>query len=318
LKILVIGGCGYVGSELVLTLSTKDHEVSIIDTQWFGNHLPQTKNVTIIKKNYSEIQPTDLTDIETVVHLANIANDPSVELNATLSWETNTLFHTQLLELCKRTPSLKKFIYASSGSVYGVKEEERVTEDLIPIPISVYNKTKMVAERVALSYVDDFKVYVVRPATVCGLSNRMRFDVAVNMFVFQAFKFGEIRVLGGSQIRPNIHISDMVATYCHLLDNDLPSGIYNAGFENMSILEIAEQVCEATGVGMRVEKSNDPRSYRQDSSKLISTGFLPKSSVRNAIHEIYEALKTSRLMDKPEWHTVSWMKKNNLHLETSE
>jgi nucleoside-diphosphate-sugar epimerase len=267
-----------------------------------------------MKKNYSQTTPEDLIGVETVIHLANIANDPSVDLNPTLSWETNTLFQTQFLELCKRATSIQKFIYASSGSVYGIKEEDRVTEELIPIPISVYNKTKMVAERVALSYSDSFNVHVIRPATVCGVSSRMRFDVVVNMFVLQAFKQGEIKVLGGKQIRPNIHIDDMVRIYCHFLENRLSSGIYNAGFENMSILEIANIVREITGVGIRTEDSNDPRSYRQDSSKLISTGFSPSSGVRNAIVEIYSALQSYTLIDRPEWHTVSWMKSNHLHL----
>ena len=133
---------------------------------------------------------------------------------------------------------VNQIIYASSGSVYGIKDELRVTEDLQLVPISVYNKTKMVAERIFLSYKDKFNVHCIRPATVCGLSPRMRLDVSVNMFTYQALKNGKINVFGGNQTRPNIHIQDMANIYRHFLNNpEIPSGCYNAGFENISIKE---------------------------------------------------------------------------------
>lgn len=213
--------------------------------------------------------------MDSVIHLANIANDPGVELNPTMSWEVNVLHMTQLLELCKYV-GIKNFIYASSGSVYGVKSEPKVTEELSLVPISTYNKTKMAAERVTLSYKDYFRVICVRPATVCGLSPRMRFDVVVNMFVHQAFMNRRITVLGGDQIRPNIHIDDLCKVYLHFLQNDsIQSGFYNAGFENISVLSIAEQINANYGSEIEVLPSNDPRSYRQDSTKLLSTGFAP-------------------------------------------
>lgn len=313
MKILVTGGCGYVGSVLVPNLSAKGHTITVVDAQWFGNFLPEMKNVRVLRKHFSEITLEDLLGIESVIHLANVANDPSVELNPVLSWEVNVLHTTQLLNLCKKIETLKSFMYASSGSVYGVKEEERVTEDLDLVPISAYNKTKMSAERVCLSYTDSFNVYCVRPATVCGVSPRMRFDVVVNMFVMHAFRDKKITVLGGDQVRPNIHIEDMARVYEHFIENPkIPSGCYNAGFENISVLSIAELVADKFGVGIEIQASNDPRSYRQDSSKLLATGYEPTKTVQDAISEISKQLLSGSVQDNDRWYTVKWMTANNI------
>jgi nucleoside-diphosphate-sugar epimerase len=204
-------------------------------------------------------------------------------------------------------------MYASSGSVYGVKDEPRVTEDLDLVPISAYNKTKMSAERVSLSYSEDFSIYCIRPATVCGLSPRMRFDVVVNMFVMQAYKNGAITVLGGDQVRPNIHIEDMARVYEHFLAKDsIASGSYNAGFENISVMDIAQMVATDFGVEIEVKPSNDPRSYRQDSRKLMATGYAPGKTVKDAINEIASGLKSNEIQDNDRWYTVKWMTANNI------
>ena len=308
MRILVTGGCGYVGSVLVPRLLSEGHNVLVIDDQWFGNFLPTHPELVIRKKSINEIDEADLSGIEAVIHLANVANDPSVELNPTFSWEVNVLHTTQFLELCKRAKSLKKFMFASSGSVYGVKSESNVTEELSLVPISAYNKTKMSAERVCLSYAEYFDVICVRPATVCGVSPRMRFDVVVNMFVLQAFIKGKITVLGGQQVRPNIHIDDMASVYTHFLGkNRLGLGIYNAGFENISVMDIAKMVQEVFKVEIEVKPSNDPRSYRQDSTKLLESGFVRKKSVSDAISEIATKLKNGDIKDDDRWHTVKWM-----------
>ncbi len=313
MKILVTGGCGYVGSVLVPNLAATEHEIVVLDAPWSGNFLPESKNVRVINKHFSDITIEDLHGIESVIHLANVANDPSVELNPILSWEVNVLHTTQLLNLCKKTPSIRSFMYASSGSVYGVKEEERVTEDLDLVPISAYNKTKMSAERVCLSYSDDFDVYCIRPATVCGVSPRMRFDVVVNMFVMHAYRDKKITVLGGDQVRPNIHIQDMSRVYEHFLNNPgLPSGCYNAGFENISVMSIAGTVAKKFGVEIDIKPSNDPRSYRQDSSKLIKTGYSQLRTVAEAIDEIADALESGSVKDDDRWYTVKWMTANNI------
>ncbi len=306
--ILVTGGCGFVGSKLVPRLCELSHNIKVIDTQWFGNFLPERENLEIIRKPISEITTSDFKGVDFVVHLANIANDPGVELNPVLSWEINTLHLTQLMNLCRKV-GIKKFLNASSGSVYGVKSEPKVTEELELTPISVYNKTKMVAERIVSSYSPYFDVYNIRPATVCGFSPRMRFDVVVNMFVWQAFNRGKITVLGGDQVRPNIHIDDMVRVYEHFLfERELPSGDFNAGFENISIREIANYIQIKFGSELEFLPSNDPRSYRQDSSKLLNTGFIPLKKVADAISEVWEKLETRELVDDDRWYTVKTMK----------
>ena len=308
MKILITGGCGYAGTVLTQQLLMDGHQVTVVDTQWFGNHLTPHPNLAVHKQDIREVDAIPLEGVEALLSLANIANDPGVELNPTLSWEVNVLAGQQLIDRAVRS-GVKQFIYASSGSVYGVKDEPQVTEDLPLVPISVYNKTKMVAERVLLSYQDQLQVHCIRPATVCGWSPRMRFDVSVNMLTLQALKNSRITVFGGQQTRPNIHIQDMVRVYQHFLAKpELPSGCYNAGFENISILDIAERVTARIPAEIVVSESNDPRSYRQNSDKLQATGFLPKYSVATAIEEVIEKYHSGELVDQDQCYTVRWMK----------
>ncbi|MCP9775666.1 NAD(P)-dependent oxidoreductase [Cyanobium sp. WAJ14-Wanaka] len=308
MKLLVTGGCGYKGSVLVPLLLADGHQVVSVDTQWFGNYLPNHPGLTNLCLDIRNTDAIPLEGVEAIIHLANIANDPAVELNPTLSWEVNVLAGQQLADRAVRA-GVKQFIFASSGSVYGVKDEPNVTEDLPLVPISVYNKTKMVAERVFLSYRDQMQVHCIRPATVCGVSPRMRLDVSVNMLSYQALKNGKITVFGGDQTRPNIHIQDIANVYRHFLANSgIESGCYNAGFENISILDIAEQVKSKIGAEIVVSASNDPRSYRQDSSKLIATGFKQAHSVADAIEEIAEAFAQNMLPDGDQCYTVKWMR----------
>ena len=312
MKILVTGGCGYKGSVLIPFLLNEGHEVISYDTQWFNAKLPNHPKLQNIKgdiRNYDEI-PLD--NVETIIHLANIANDPAVELNPTLSWEINVLASQQLADKAVRS-GVKQFIFASSGSVYGIKDEPNVTEDLSLVPISTYNKTKMVAERIFLSYKDSMKVHCIRPATVCGLSPRMRLDVSVNLLTYQALSKGKITVFGGKQTRPNIHINDMANVYRHFLKKpSIESGCYNAGFENISILEIAECVKKHVNAEIEISESNDPRSYRQDSLKLLQTGFKPSFSIEDAVIEIKEAYKKNALPQGENCYTVKWMKRLKL------
>lgn len=308
-NILVTGGCGYTGTLLTRALLEAGHKVTVFDTQWFGNHLEAHPWLTVVKGNIRNVDSIPLDGIETVFHLANIANDPAVDLEPTLSWEVNVLAAMQMADRCVRK-GVKQFVFASSGSVYGLKSEDRVTEDLELVPISVYNKTKMVAERVLLSYADKMQVQCVRPATVCGFSPRMRLDVAVNMLTFQALKNKRITVFGGDQTRPNIHILDLIDVYMHFLANpQIASGCYNAGFENISILDIANRVTDVIPAEVVVSESNDPRSYRLDSSKLLATGFKPKRSVGQAIREMIELYQQGILTDNEKSHTVKWMMK---------
>jgi nucleoside-diphosphate-sugar epimerase len=205
---------------------------------------------------------------------------------------------------------VKQFIFASSGSVYGVKEEPEVTEELSLVPISDYNKTKMISERVLLSYRDEIVIQCIRPATVCGVSPRMRLDLSVNMLTMQALTRGRITVFGGDQTRPNITIMDMVEVYRHFLAlGPKAPGIYNAGFENISILDIARMVTEFVPAEIVVSESNDPRSYRQNSDKLLGTGFKPKYRVRDAIQRVIEAYRAGSIRDDEACYNIKAMKR---------
>ncbi len=310
MKILITGGSGYVGSLLIPTILDKtEWEVVTYDAQWFGQNLSEHPRLKIIKGDIRNIDEGVFKEIDKVIHLANIANDPAVELDPTLSWEVNVLASYRMAELSAKA-GVKDFIFASSGSVYGIKDDEKVTEDLELVPISVYNKTKMIAERVFYSYRDTFRVISIRPATVCGLSERLRLDVSVNMLTHQAMKNGVITVFGGDQVRPNIHIKDLVSVYLHFLENSsIPSGFYNAGFENLSIKSIAQIIAELTGSKITITPSNDPRSYRQDSTKLINTGFKPAFGVKDAINEIVAQHQRGELIEKETFYTVKTMKK---------
>ena len=313
MKILVTGGCGYKGHVLVPKLLELGHIVKVVDTQWFGNFLEPHKNLEIFKKDIRDMDNFSLKGIDCVIHLASIANDPAGDLNPKLTWEVNALATMQLIDKASRD-GVKRFIYASSSSVYGIKDEEDVTEDLDLKPITEYNKTKMVAERVLLSYSDIMTVQIIRPATVCGYSPRMRLDVSVNILTKLAFKNKLITVFGGSQVRPNVHIDDLIDVYIHFLNNPQFDGIYNVGFENISILDIANKVVKYLPAQIKITESNDPRSYRVNSDKLLATGFKPKKSVEDAIKEMILKFESGDILDIPQSSTVEWMKSQNLHL----
>lgn len=314
MKILITGACGFVGTVLTEKLLEDGHVVTALDNQWFGNHLKPNPRLTIIKLDTRNVEDIPLIGVHTVIHLANIANDPGVELNPTLSWEVNVLATQQLADRASRA-GVEHFIFASSGSVYGIKDDPQVTEELTLVPISAYNKTKMVAERVLLSYADSMKVHCIRPATVCGYSPRMRLDVSVNMLTMQALKNGKMTVFGGEQTRPNIHINDMIGVYRHFLAKpEIASGCFNAGFENISILDIAKLVQSKLPSEIFVTQTNDLRSYRQNSDKLLATGFEQKFNVSNAIDDVIEKYRSGGFIDNDQCYTVRWMKQLNLHL----
>jgi len=308
-NILLTGGCGYVGTPLVEALVTGGHAVTVFDTQWFGSTLSEKQGILkIIKGDIRHIDEFTLSGVDSVIHLANIANDPGVDLNPDLSWEVNVLAGIGLIEAAIKSGA-RQFIYASSGSVYGVSEETEVTEDVQLVPISTYNKTKMVAERVFLSYADKIAVHCIRPGTVCGWSPRMRLDLTVNILTWHALTKGVVTVFGGQQTRPNIHIDDMIRVYQHFLRNSgLPSGAYNAGFENMTVLDIAEHVTREVGADITVEQSNDPRSYRLNSDKLLASGFKSRYSVLDAVKQLKHRHAKGQLNETDQSYTVGWMK----------
>jgi nucleoside-diphosphate-sugar epimerase len=310
MHILLTGGCGYIGSILTPKLLNAGFKVTVVDIMWFGNFLPDHKNLRIIQQDIRNIDNLTMEDVDVVIHLANVANDPCGDLSSKLTWEVNALATMRLAEWAIRH-NAKQFIYASSGSVYGVKEEPQVTEDLSLVPISDYNKAKMVSERVLLSYKDSIVVQCIRPATVCGYSPRMRLDVSVNMLTMQALANKKITVFGGDQVRPNIHIQDITDLVLFFIEQgEKVKGIYNAGFENISIMDIANKVTEFVPAEILVTPSNDPRSYRLNADKLLSTGFKPTFKVVDAIREIIEAFNTGRLKDEDGCYNIRTMKKN--------
>ena len=309
MNILVTGGCGYIGTVLTPKLVDQGHNVTVYDIMWFGNFLKEHKNLKIVQGDIRNIDAVPMAGIDAIIHLANIANDPCGDLNAKLAWEVNVLATMGLVEKAIAN-KVKQFILSSSGSVYGVKDEEKVTEELSLVPISDYNKTKMISERVLLSYKDRITVQCIRPATVCGYSPRMRLDLSVNMLAMQALANGRITVFGGDQTRPNVHIQDITDVFIHFLNlGDKAPGIFNAGFENISILDIAKRVTEHVPAEIIVSESNDPRSYRINADKLWSTGFKQKHTVNDAIQEIIAAYRNGKLADQDLWYNIKIMKK---------
>lgn len=310
MKILVTGACGYKGTVLVPKLLNLGHEVVALDIMWFGNFLSPHPKLNVVRGDVRDIDAIDLSGVDAIIHLSSVANDPCGDLDPKLTWEISALATMQLADKAARK-GVKRFIYASSGSVYGVKEEAQVTEDLELKPISEYNKTKMVGERVLLSYSDQMVVQIIRPATVCGYSPRMRLDVSVNMLTMQALTKGKITVFGGTQIRPNIHIDDITDCYLFLLEHPEVTGIYNAGFENISILDIANMVTRHIPAEIVVTPSNDPRSYRVNSDKLLAAGFKPKKKVEDAICEIIEKYREGVLKDEDRYYNLRSMQQQS-------
>lgn len=311
MKILVTGGCGYKGHVLVPKLLAAGYEVRVVDTQWFGNFHHEHPRLEVALGDVNDLSTIKFDGVDAIIHLASIANDPCGDLDPKLTWETSCLATMRLADEAVRR-GIRRLIYASSGSVYGVKSEDKVTEELSLEPVSEYNKTKMVSERVLLSYQNQMNVQIVRPATVCGVSSRMRLDVSVNMLTMQALTKGKITVFGGTQVRPNIHIDDICDLYLFLIQNPQHDGIFNAGFENLSILDIARRIKDRVPCDIVVTESNDPRSYRLDSTKLLNTGFVPKKSVQHAISDIINSFEAGTLSDDARFYNLKWMTQNVL------
>ena len=308
MKILVTGACGYKGTVLVPKLLAAGHSVVAFDIMWFGNFLKSHPQLNVVKGDVRNIDEIPLDGVDAIIHLSSVANDPCGDLDPKLTWEISCLATMQLADRAARR-GIKRFVYASSGSVYGIKDEDQVTEDLELTPISEYNKTKMVAERVLLSYADRMVVQIIRPATVCGYSPRMRLDVSVNMLTMQALTKEHITVFGGQQTRPNIHIDDITDVYIFMLDHPEAKGIYNAGFENISIMDIAERVVEHAPAKITVTESNDPRSYRVNSDRLLAAGYKPKKTVDDAIRELAHKFRSGELKDDDKFHNLKWMQR---------
>lgn len=291
-SILVTGGCGYVGSVLVPKLALK-YPVTVLDSMLFGNHIDNMPNLAVINGDIrdNDMLSSLLRGTTDVIHLASIANDPCSDLDPSLTNAVNRDAVKSLVKIAKES-GVRRFINASSSSVYGIKEEESVTEDLTLEPITLYARTKAEGEEIVAAATDsDFVTVSVRSATVCGVSPRMRFDVIVNIMTKTAIANGLITVHGGDQYRPNVHIDDITDLYATLVDipaEKINGKVYNFGSTNHTVAEIARMVHEETGAALRVDTDiTDNRSYRISSEKIKrELGITPKNTIRQAIRDI--------------------------------
>jgi nucleoside-diphosphate-sugar epimerase len=305
-KVFVTGGAGYVGAVLVPALLDAGYQVTVLDLYLYGDVLAPFAKHPNLEQVKGDIRDRRLLEklipgCDAVIHLACISNDPSFELNADLGKSINYDAFFDLVAVAKDS-GVKRFIYASSSSVYGVKQEPDVTEELALEPLTDYSKYKALCEDVLLKEQrPGFTCVVLRPATVCGYSPRLRLDLTVNILTNFAVNSGRITVFGGAQQRPNIHINDMVAAYLRLLDADdaLISGkIFNAGYENHTVKEIAEMVRSVVGAKTEIvtTPSDDNRSYRISSDKIKrELGFVPTHSIEDAARGLLDGFKAGRI-----------------------
>ncbi len=307
-SILITGGAGYVGAVLTPRLISMGYDVTVLDLFMYGEDVFNQgdfdhKKLKIIKGDIrdAKLLEQSLTNIDCVIHLACISNDPSFDLNPDLGRSINLDAFTPLVEISKRK-GVKRFIYASSSSVYGVKEVPNVTEDMALEPLTDYSKFKAECEVILEKFKDDsWTTTTIRPATVCGYSPRQRLDVIVNILTNHAFHNREIKVFGGGQLRPNIHIEDMVDAYILLLQaphEKINGKIFNAGFENQTVDELAGLVQKVVGPDVKIQKTStdDNRSYHISSKKIeTELGFRPKKTIEDAIIDLNKAFKNGKL-----------------------
>jgi len=302
-RILVTGGCGYIGSVLVPKLAQK-HQVTVLDSMLFGNHLPIIQNVDVVKGDIRNLQLllSMLPGNDVVIHLAAIANDPCSDLAPSITYEVNRDAVIQLVNAAKNC-GVKRFINASTSSVYGVKEEADVTEELVLEPITLYAKLKAETEKiVADASGNGFATMSVRSATVCGVSPRMRFDVIVNILAKLAIANGVITVHGGNQYRPNIHIEDITDLYSMLVEapvEKINGKVFNVGSTNYTVKEIADMVHEEMNAAILIDTNiTDNRSYRISSEKIKNElGFQPNRTIRQAIKDTKDAFNLGMFPD---------------------
>jgi nucleoside-diphosphate-sugar epimerase len=327
-NLLITGGSGYVGSRLIFKL-LKETELKIVnyDISFFGDsHLPKNDRFIYYKNDITNSidfeQAIKENNIDTVLHLACISNDPTYELNSSLSKKINFDCFEDLVKISKKN-NVKKFIYASTCSVYGISDSPNVIETNELKPITDYNKYKALCEPILLKYLDNsFMGIIIRPATVCGFSEKMRFDLTVNILTNYAYNKGYIRVFGGKQSRPNCHIDDMCDLYKKLIHDDITKfngEIFNVGTENLKIIEVAEKVksviekkLNKNNVEIRVEESADIRSYMINSDKIKNLlGFTFRKTVVDAIEDMCDAFEKNIIKDSfsDEWSNIKVLTK---------
>ena len=308
-NILITGGAGYVGCVLTPQLLNAGYRVTVYDTFWYGNLLPKHANLRTIE---GDIRDTGrladaFRDIEAVISLACISNDASFELDEKLSTSVNLDAFEPMVIAAKRA-GIKRFVYCSSSSVYGVSDKPDVTEDHPLVPVSLYNKYKGMCEPLLWKQQGPgFTCVTIRPATVCGYSPRTRLDLSVNILTNHAVNNNKITVFGGTQLRPNLHIQDMCDLYQLLLqlpDEKISGQTFNAGYQNLSIMDIAKTVRavvqkefpEKGEIGIVTTPTDDIRSYHINSDKIARViGFRPKHTIEDAARDLCRAFKAGKL-----------------------
>lgn len=331
--VLVTGGAGYVGSALIPKLLNKGYRVRVLDLYIYGEDVlgPVKKN-PLLEEIKGDIRDQKLLEralngCNAAIHLACISNDPSFELNPALSRSINYEAFEPLVRISKER-GVKRFIYVSTCSVYGISDKENVTEDHPLVPVTDYNKYKGLCEPILLGYQSpDFTTVIIRPATVCGYSPRQRFDLTVNILTNYAFNLNRITVFGGKQLRPNIHIEDITDLYLLLLElpaAEIAGKIYNAGYQNRSISDIAgivrnvvrEEIPQRENLEIATTGSDDPRSYRISSEKIKrELGFIPKHTIEDAVRDLITAFRSGMFvkpMENSLYYNIKRMKEINL------
>ena len=326
-KILVTGGDGYVGSVLVPKLLNAGYSVNVLDLYLFGKEsLSKFRNNPKLNEFIGDIRDVEaikkaVKECSSVIHLACISNDPSFELNPLLGKSINYDAFPELLNISIDS-GVQRFIYASSSSVYGLKEEENVTENLSLKPLTDYSKYKALCEEILLKNKNNnFTPLILRPATVCGYSPRQRLDLIVNILTNHAFNNRKIQVFGGEQKRPNIHIQDMTDLYLKCLEYPkelIDSQIFNAGYENFTVNETANIIQEIIGEDVLINTvpTNDNRSYHISSEKIYNQlNFKPQYGIKNAVNDMLSAFQNNLIinpMTNNNYYNIKVMQSMNL------
>ena len=324
-KIFITGGAGYVGSRLVPKLLEMNYQVTVYDLMIYGEDvLNYHENLTKIKGDIRNVKLLDksIKGHEVVIHLACISNDPSFELNPSLGKSINLDAFEPLVKSSVKN-GVNMFIYASSSSVYGIKHEKNVTEEMSLEPLTDYSKFKGECEDILSKFKsDNFITTTIRPSTVCGYAKRQRLDLVVNILTNHAFHNRLIKVFGGDQLRPNVHIDDMVDSYIAILDADpkvINGEIFNVGFKNQTVNELASDVKKIVGEDVEIIKTvtDDNRSYHVSSQKIEDIiGFKTKRTVRDAVLDLKEAFEKKLLLNTFEDEMYFNIKRmNNLKLK---
>ena len=306
MRVFIPGGAGYVGSLLVPALLGAGYEVTVYDLFLYGEEvfddIKDHPKLNFVKGDIRNLDNMEIAlngGCDFVIHLACISNDPSFELNPELGKSINLDPFEPFVQMAKRK-GVKRFVYASSSSVYGVKDVPNVTEDMELNPLTDYSKFKAACEKTLLKYQDgNFTCCVLRPATVCGYAPRQRLDVVVNILTNLAFNTGKIKVMGGDQLRPNIHVRDMVRAYVHILEapaEKVQGEIFNVGYHNHSVQELGDIVQSTVGkkkdVDLEIIQTDDNRSYHVSSQKIADKlGFAPNFTIQDAVDSLVEAFE---------------------------